>query len=286
MKAFRPGFAKVLGLLFLLLARPLLAAESPWARVVVIGASASAGFVLAEPFGGTNTARCKLNHYLDAAITPPHAPVKNVATAMFFLSTDALAKLEIESATNQRPTLVIGVDFLFWFCYGEAHTEAERARHFETGLRFLEQIPCPLVIGDVPDASAATNTGIISSEQVPSEACRNAANRRLKEWAAQHPNVTVVPLAKFMQATMANAAISIHGQNVPAGKSRALLQPDQLHPGPRGATLLALEILDGLTARQPKFPAADIRWAQEEVLQNGLKSASRPAAAKPGPFHQ
>jgi len=37
------------------------AADSVWQRVVVIGASASGGFVLSEPFGGTTTTKCKLN---------------------------------------------------------------------------------------------------------------------------------------------------------------------------------------------------------------------------------
>ena len=64
--------------------------------------------------------------------------------------------------------LVVGVDFLFWFCYGEGSTDAGRAQRFETGLKLLEQIPCPLVVGDIPDASSATNTGILSIAQVPS----------------------------------------------------------------------------------------------------------------------
>lgn len=269
MKMFRRNFLIIILLLVAEGALATTAADSPWQRVVVIGASASAGFVLDEPFGGPITARCKLNNYLAAAITTPHAPVKNLATSMFFLSTDALGALQIQSLTNQPPTLVIGVDFLFWFCYGEGRTDADRARHFETGLKLLEQIPCPVVVGDIPDAAYATNTGIISREQVPSETARAAANTRLKEWAAKHPNVTVMPLAKFMSATMANAAFTVHGQTVPAGQTRALLQPDQLHPNPRGAALLALGILDALTAQQPQFPAVDIRWQWDEVYRRG-----------------
>jgi hypothetical protein len=180
------------------------AADSVWARVVVIGASASAGFVLTEPFGGTNTEQCKLHRHLDAAIAAPHAPVKNFATALFFLSPDALAAQETEAATNARPTLVVATDFLFWFCYGQGDSDAERAEHFEAGLQTLEKIRCPLLVGDIPDASSATNTGIISAEQVPSETARLAANARLKKWATKHPNVTLVPLAEFMRATKAD----------------------------------------------------------------------------------
>jgi hypothetical protein len=257
-----------------LFAANLRAAESPWRRVVVIGASASSGFVLSEPLGGGETTRCKLNYYLDAAIAAPHAPVKNLATPLLFMNPEALAPLQVEAATNARPTLVIGVDFLFWFCYGDADDDAARARRFEHGLKLLDQIHCPLVVGDIPDASCATNTGIIGSRQVPSEAARRAANLRLKKWAAAHPQVVVVPLADFMRATMANAAVKLHGQTVPAGKTRALLQADQLHPNPHGAAVLALRILDALVSRQPEFPAADVRWNPAEVFRIGFKSAA------------
>ena len=275
----------ILVLLLAVLAGPGFAAESPWLRVVVIGASASAGFVLTEPFGGTNTAQCKLNHYLDAAITAPHAPVKNLATAMFFLSTDALAQMEIEGATNNRPTLVIGVDFLFWFCYGEGRTDADRARHFETGLKLLEQIPCPLVVGDIPDVSAATNTGIISADQVPSETARAAANKRLQTWAAARPEVTLLPLAESIHAMAARHAVTIHGQTWPAEQTGRLTQADQLHPTPRGAAILALEILDSLVAKHPEFHATDIRWNQAAVFRIGCQSAGG-AAAQPGPARE
>ena len=256
------------------------AAESPWSRVVVIGASASAGFTLSEPFGGTNTARCKLNLYLDAAITAPHAPVKNLASALMFLNPESFGPMQIEAATNARPTLVIALDFLFWFCYGDGRTDAERAQRFETGLKLLEQIPGPLVVGDIPDASAAVQTGIISAAQVPGETARQAANQRLNSWAATHPQGAIVPLAEFMRATMANQAVSLHGQTLPAGKTRALLQADQLHPTPRGAVMLTFGILDALTAKHPEFSTNAICWDREPVYRSGLKS-SQVSGSKP-----
>ena len=277
MKFLRRPVSRWLCLFIAVFQLATVAAESPWSRVVVVGASASAGFVLSEPFGGTNTTKCKLNHYLDSAITAPHAPVKNLATTLMFMNPDTFGPMQIAAATNARPTLVVGVDFLFWFCYGDGATDAERAQRFESGLKMLEQIPCPLVVGDIPDASAATNTGIISAEQVPSEAARLAANKRLKEWATAHPQVTVVPLAEFMRATMADEAIKLHNGTLPAGKTRALLQADQLHPNPRGAAVLSLGILDALVSKQRKFPAKEICWETEKVFRDGLKLAQPPA---------
>lgn len=273
MKMFWRGYPKILGLLVAALSLPVFATESPWSRVVVIGASASSGFVLTEPFGGTNTAKCRLNNYLEAAITAPHEPVKNLAQAILFLSPDAVAAQEIEVATNSNPTLVLGVDFLFWFCYGPGRTDADRLQRFETGLKFLEQIRCPLVVGDIPDASFATNTGIISSAQVPSETARRAANERLKQWAAAHPQVTVMPLAEFMRAVSANQAVAVHGEILAAGKTRAWLQPDQLHPTPRGAAVLTLKMLDAFAQARPEISVQDIRWDVTGVLRDGLKRA-------------
>jgi len=273
MNFLRPPFIRWFCLCLALWQLAAGAAESPWQRVVVVGASASAGFVLSEPFGGTNTDRCKLDQYLNAAIAAPHTPVTNLATALLFMNPETFGPMQIEAATHAHPTLVVGVDFLFWFCYGEGGTDAAHARRFENGLKLLEQISCPLVIGDIPDASSATNTGIISPDQVPSETARRAANRRLREWAAARPGVVVVPLEKFMRTAMANQSVTIRGRTLPAGQTRRLLQSDQLHPTPRGAAVLALEILDGLVARQPEFGAADVRWNSEEVFRLGGPSA-------------
>lgn len=274
MKFPRRNFFKWLVLLVVVFQLPLFATESPWQRVVVIGASASAGFVLSEPFGGTNTDRCRLDRYLDAAIAAPHAPVKNLATALMFMNPEAFGAMQVTAATNDHPTLVIAADFMFWLCYGDGATDAARAARFENGLKLLGQIHCPLVVGDIPDASSATNTGIIAPWQVPSETARQTANRRLRAWAAKHLSVTVLPLAEFMRKTKANLTIKLHRQILPTGTTRSLLQDDQLHPNPQGDAVLALGIMDALTASQPKFSAADIRWDWKQVYQLANHSAN------------
>lgn len=250
------------------------AADSPWQRVVVIGASASSGFVLSEPFGGTNTDRCRLSHYLDAAITAPHDPLKNLASPLLFMSPEAIAGQEVMAVTNRHPTMVVAVDFMFWFCYGEGATDADRAARFEYGLKLLDQIHCPLLVGDIPDASLATNSGIISVSQVPSENARAAANKRLREWAAKRPDVTVVPLDAFMTAVKANQAIRCHNISVPAGKTYSLLQDDRLHPNSRGAALLSLGILDAYASRHKNLPAETVLWNLDEVKSRGLEQAT------------
>jgi len=272
----------LLALLMAVLESPARSAESPWQRVVVIGASASAGFVITEPLGGEETTRCKLNYYLDAAITARHAPVKNLASTLMFMDPEAFAPLQVAAVAKGQPTLVIGVDFLFWFCYGDATSDADRAARFELGLKLLEQIHCPLVVGDIPEVSYATNTGIISSAQVPSETARRAANQRLKAWAAVHPQVVVMPLARFMHDTMANVPLKLRGRPLSSGQTRTLLQADQLHPNPHGAEVLSLGVLDALVARQTRFPATAVRWDPEQVYRIGSQAADAARQAAEG----
>ena len=243
----------------------------------MIGASASAGFVLSEPFGGSNTTKCKLSFYVDAAIIAPHAPVTNLASALVFMNPEAFEPLQIIAATNARPTLVIAVDYLFWFCYGEAGSDAERAQRFEHGLKLLEQIPCPLVVGDIPDASAATNnTGIISVEQVASETARHAANKQLKEWAAVHRNVVAVPLAEFMRDD--DGERSHEGARPDfgfAGKTRALLQADELWIRPRAERRCwRWESWMHWFPNNRNFRPRNICWDRQLVFQKGYQGSA------------
>jgi hypothetical protein len=238
--------------------------------VVVIGASASAGFTETEPFGGSNTANLRLSRYLDAALITSHEPVRNLANTLFFIQPDAEASKQINLLAETKPTLVIGLDFLFWFCYGQAASEAERLQHFQRGLTLLDSISCPLIVGDIPDASAAVN-GQLSPELTPAHQTRTAANQRLKAWAAKKPRVTVLPLSSFMRAAMANEPITVHGHTVPRGKTRALLQSDNLHPNPAGCAILAVTILDALVHANASLHPGDVHWDPKEVLTLAIR---------------
>src|SRR6266567_3539911 len=56
--------------------------NNPWGRIVMVGASVSAGFIASEPLGGANTPRYRLSRYVDAALLVPHEPVQNLANAL------------------------------------------------------------------------------------------------------------------------------------------------------------------------------------------------------------
>lgn len=243
--------------------------KAPWSRIVMIGASASSGFTESEPLGGHTTSQLRLNRYLDAALLTSHEPVRNLSSAMFFMQPEAQGQSQAERALQANPTLVVALDFLFWFCYGDGATDNDRLQRFEQGLKLLERFRCPLILGDLPDASAAVER-MLTPDEIPSPAALATANRRLKQWATARKQTAVVPLSAFMRNAMANKSLTVHGHNLAEGKTRVLLQDDKLHPSAAGCSVLALAIFDSFLTSQPALSTSDIRWDPKEVFQLAL----------------
>jgi hypothetical protein len=237
---------------------------SPWQRIVMIGASATAGFTASEPFGGTNTPWYALNRYVNAALTVAHEPVHNFGNAFFFLKPQQIGQQQITRALTNNPTLIIGLDFPFWFCYGEGKTDEDRLQRFDQGLKLLESIDCPLVLGDLPDASAAVNK-MLRPDQMPTLTAIASANQRLKAWAAGRSQVVVVELSTFMLQATTNRAITVSGHTLADGQTRSLLQDDALHPTPPGCAVLALAVLDAVQATRPSIAAREFLTDPEEI---------------------
>lgn len=250
----------------------------------MIGASVSAGFTASEPLGGPSTPQFRLSRYVDAALLVPHEPVQNLANTFFFITPELMGRQQIDQALKAKPTLLLGVDFLFWFCYGEGASDEERLQRFDQGLKMLEAVRCPIILGDIPDASAAAN-GMLRPEQIPSTNAMAAANQRLSKWAATRPNVAILRLSQFMRTVQANQALTIHDHTLPEGKTRVLLQGDKLHPSPPGCAVVALAVLDVLQSKQA-FPSTDVRWDPREIYYLVLKSfqaRTNNSASKPAP---
>jgi hypothetical protein len=248
--------------------------------LVVIGASASAGFVSSEPFGGSKTPQYRFSRYLSAALADPGIPAKNLASSTFFLMVDDQARRQIDAAVKAKPSAVVGIDFLFWFFYGKVSAESERAAKFEKGLAYLERLSCPLVIGDIPDASPAAG-GMLNANEIPKPEAITAANHRLAEWASAHHNVSLVSLNEFMSACLANRALTIGTINWPEGQTRKLLQSDKLHPARHGCAVLALAVMNALTKERGVFSEKDVRWDVEEIFRRAVEMPSTPATSTP-----
>lgn len=257
-----------------------------FSRPVLIGASVSAGFTKSELFGGKMTAAYQLKHYLDAAILIEHEPTEAFGGALFFMSPEKTGGTCVEKALAKNPTIVIAIDFLFWFCYGEGMTPEQRVALFEKGLTLLEKIDTPMVVvGDLPYADAAVDK-MLSKGQLPPQVIVDQCNRRLREWSTTRKNVAVLDLSDFMAAAIANRSLKVRDHVWAAGSSRALLQDDLLHPTHHGCVALTALAVDAVLKSSPAVSPDCACWDLQKVYSVGVASAQSEFAAKASPSKQ
>lgn len=245
-------------------------------KVVVIGASASAGFT----FSG---AKHPIMHFVNAAVETPHDPYKSLANESFFFSPELNGKNQVEEAVDAQPSLVIGVDYLFWLGYGIVKSEDERVALLEKGLQFLETVSCPLIISEYPDMSPAIGK-MLSKGQVPAKETFVKLNNRVREWAAKHPNVILVNLPELLDKLRNGDEVTIRGNQYPKGSTHALLQTDELHPTAEGTAVLTIITLDALCKARKDVSESAILWDAKKILEKVKlntkpKTASRPASS-------
>ena len=208
--------------------------SSDFERVVVVGASVSAGFGLHRDLGQPAV----FGAVLDAAIAVPHGDVASRADLFFSHSPDGVGRLMIDSVLATRPTLVVAIDFLFWFGYGAVPDE-QRLKRLERGFTLLEELECRVVVADLPDMSPATRGIMLSASQVPSPATLALLNQRVRAWVAADPKRHLIGFADCVDRIRARAEIAVGPVHWPAERAPELLQPDDLHPTLRGAALIA-----------------------------------------------
>jgi hypothetical protein len=115
---------------------------------------------------------------------------------------------------------------------------------------------------------------------VPPPETREKLNERLLAWAAERPNVVVVPLSKFVADLLAGREIAVRGNRWPAGSKATLLQPDWLHPTLRGAVALWIVAIDRLVAAHPEFDERSFHWDAETIRQRLWAAKEKDRAAQ------
>ena len=252
-------------------------------RIVVLGASVSDGFGLESQVG----ARTGMTDVVHSAIVAPHGPVKATTSLLFFTSPDQIGASLVAKVREADPTLVFAIDYLFWFGYGAAATDEARLEHLDRGLASLEGLACPLLLGDIPDMSAASRPDpagqmppLLVPEQVPSEKSLALLNGRIRAWAAGRKNVLVVPVADFIARLHAGTEIEIHGNHWSAGAREKLIGPDRLHPTLEGAVALWLAAVDALAAARDDLPPSAIDWSAASVSARVFASKEKEREAK------
>lgn len=230
-------------------------------RIAVVGSSSTAGFQVQTPGG----AAARLADFLDAALEPEHTIAYDGGDLMMFLNPEALGGVQIQRALAADPTLLVGVDFLFWYFYGEGETTADRLERLEGGLAELARFDCTVVVGDLPYMIKAAG-GMIPWAMMPDAEGFAPANARINEWAAARDNVVLVSLAKVHGQLDAGEAYA-RGSFVwdPATDGR-LLQLDELHPNMPGTGALAIEILAALAMHEGATLESVARGTLEELV--------------------
>jgi hypothetical protein len=245
-------------------------------EVHVLGASVSAGFGL-KPKG------MNLGKVLAASL-PEGTPAPKVhASELMFFDPLGFAAQALEQLENEEPSLVIAIDYLFWFGYGTTwKDEAGRLQALELGLGLLEKQSCPILLGDFPDMSSAVSAPIpmLPAAAVPKPETLAKLNERLRAWAKDRKNVLLVPLAGLMDQLLRDQAITLGPNQWPAGTAKQLLQKDGLHPTVEGTVavwLLADSVLEAQLPECKSIPRVREVGILMDKLAPGSKVLAEPA---------
>jgi hypothetical protein len=264
-------------------------------RVAVIGASASAGMgcVYREKRDDLEFAGSfRLIDMVKLACPELKMVSTDMSSGFFFLSPIANGAKAAKRALEFKPDCVIAMDFLFWYCYGDdapdggkITDEAQRLAKFELGLKELDGFTMPIVVGDVPDMSAAIGK-MLSQSQVPAPDTLVKLNARFEEWASSRPTVHTLSLSKMQKQLMEQNALEIGGKQLIGTKDAPLLQRDELHPTARGlaglACVVAAELKTALKCPADQCtpePEGTMGRAREELKPSGR--LTKPAASTP-----
>jgi hypothetical protein len=258
------------------------------ARVFVLGASLSQGYGLERDAG----APVHLADVVEASLRAEHEPVRRQTALLFFTDPLPIGRSQVEKAAAADPTLVVGIDFLFWYGYGSFATEAGRMAMLENGLALLETFRCPVIVGDFPDvADASRDLGrgggqqkLLAPEQVPPPESLKQLNVRLRSWAGEHKSVVVVPLADLVARLHSGKDVEIRGNHWSGAALAGLIQRDRLHPTLEGEVALWLGSLDAFVRSRPDLPDSAFDWDAGAIAKRIRESRAKPVApAKDAP---
>lgn len=250
-------------------------------RIVVLGASFSDGFGLQSDAGS----KTGLSDIVEVSILVPHGSVRATTSLFFFTSPDSIGEKLVAKTVAADPTLVVALDYLFWFAYGFQPSDEERLRHLDKGLHSLESLSCPLLLADVPDMRAASEPAspggfapLLRPEQVPSAQTLARLNARIRSWAAGRKDVVVVPVADLIARHRSGEGIEIHGNRWGEDARGKLIGPDRLHPTLEGAVAIWIAGLDKLVAARADLPSQVFDWDAKSIARRVLDSKPKAKA--------
>jgi len=251
--------------------KPDPAQQRPLQRVVAVGASVTAGYGNGLPLGRA----------LDVAILGAHKPVNTVpGGTTFFLNPRKNGRHLMDLAKKRKPSLLLALDFLFWYAYGPK-SAWQRSADLALGFKQLERYPGPIVVGDLPDMHGADPL-MLPMRFIPSVKQLASLNSAIKRWAAGRKQVLLLSLAqwfpKMKQEGLALPASK--GQKALLISPKQLLQWDRLHPTRLGVQVLVDQIVKALKAWLPEQARKHLSFNLRQHLQQTLKARQKPKPAK------
>lgn len=242
---------------------PTAGAATLFNRPIVIGASASDGFGIsvrehgAKPGDGVSVS---LADILRVALVGRHT-VEGYASSMTFVNPGPILSGEMERALRQSPTIVVGIDFLFWFVYGTEdaagglmRSREQRLENLERGLAQVDIALArgiPVIVGDIPDMKAAIGK-MLSRAQVPDADTLDAVNARIREWAQSRPGVRVFGLRESVMSINSNGSMRAGGTDWSVDDHGPLLLRDELHPSFAGLVAVASSVVEASATLLPE----------------------------------
>lgn len=244
-------------------------------HIHIVGASVSGGFEDGPLFGAkTNGDSVAMLHMLKKWADGEVKVTSHPKMEMWYLFSNPLkiGRKQIDLAKKKQPDMVVAVDFLFWFSYGYmSGSDKQKARleRLEQGIEMLKELNVPIVIGDLPNMKGA-KIRMLKPRQIPTEESLKLLNARLKKFADEDKNVTLVPMAKIVKALKVDGVeLPLKAGGVKTGPG-ALLQEDQLHATRLGMALLSYQLQDTLRAH---FPKAHVLHKQQWTFDEFVDAA-------------
>lgn len=247
-------------------------------RVTVVGASVTAGFRLESLVGFVKNPREYVVRVAGREVTDaeyvagldsikPSVPLSAVyGTDVvsnddegLFMQPEKVARKLLEETFKDEVDLVLGVDLLFWFGYGNpraAEPGTKESMQWRVDLQakglallgeFAKAHPeTTFVVGDYPDLTGAVPL-MITKKMIPTSDERAELNRRLAQWCDVHQNIYVFTLSKSLQS-LRSGKVRIEV----AGKERVVdvasaFQFARVHPTRLGVAVLVRDLARFLT---------------------------------------
>jgi hypothetical protein len=238
-------------------------APAPLRKIVVIGASVSDGFGVRlrtqqedgrQPVVGVNVA-----NLLQAAAREPGMQVVSHASSGYFSDPVRFARDSVRKTTQDVPTLVLAIDWMFWNAYGLRGKDAGRLQTCDDRVALLEsacatlqplaESGVPIVLGDLPDMQLAVEGGMLSQAMVPDADCLRRLNEQLRTWAGRYPNIALLDLAALVRNVIDGKPVRACNRDWCETDLGPLLQRDRLHPTLNGTLAVVAAALDAADRR-------------------------------------